>query len=279
MNDIVNVLLFVFIFVVIYQLLNKYNIFLKTDKYRKRNNLYYSTKEDSFKVFIQKINFIKSKDNFLSKQGYPLKLNAVSYYFLKFFLTFLLFFAGSVNYESTFLGVMLGALGYFVIDIYIFLNKKNRDSEICTDLLNVVDSISLQLAAEMTLRDSLKRQFENCKNDDFKRAILEFATQYELSELNIKKSLDKLKNKFDILEVNMFCNSMKEYSKVGNITEILENLSDTLKTRYLEKIKSDTRAKILYITFGVIIALGNIIMLTFYPLFISIGQGFNAIFS
>ena len=55
---------------------------------------------------------------------------------------------------------------------------------------------------------------------DFKKAILEFSMKYELSELNIDIALDELKNKFDILEINMFCNSLKEYNKVGDIIEI-----------------------------------------------------------
>ena len=76
----------------------------------------------------------------------------------------------------------------------------------------------------------------------------------------------------------MFCNSLKEYNKVGDIIEILENLSNVLKIKYIEKIRETTRTKVLYITFGVIVALGNIILLTFYPLFTSIGQGFNTIF-
>lgn len=103
--------------------------------------------------------------------------------------------------------------------------------------------------------------------------------KYELSELNLDVALDELKNKFDILEINMFCSSLSEYNKVGNIIEILENLSDILKVKYIEKIREVTRTKVLYITFGVVIALGNIILLTFYPLFTSIGQGFNTIFN
>ena len=146
-------------------------------------------------------------------------------------------------------------------------------------MLNVINSICLQLSAYLTLKDSLKRQFENCKNKDFKKAILEFSMKYELSELNIDIALDELKNKFDILEINMFCNSLKEYNKVGDIIEILENLSNMLKVKYIEKIKEATRVKVLYITFGVIVALGNIVLLTFYPLFTSIGQGFNTIFN
>ena len=170
-------------------------------------------------------------------------------------------------------------LGYFCVDLYILLYMKNRNSEICVDLLNVVNSIVLQMSAEVSLRDSIKYQYRNCKNEDFKKAILEFSTQYEFSELNIEKSLKELKNKFEILELNMFCNSLKEYNKVGNIVDILENLSVNLKVKYMDKIKEETRSKILYITFGVITALGNIILITFYPLFVSIGQGFNNIFN
>ena len=69
-----------------------------------------------------------------------------------------------------------------------------------------------------------------------------------------------------------------EYNKIENIIDILENLSDILKVKYIEKLREATRNKILYITFGVILALGNIILLIFYPLFLSLGQGFNTIF-
>lgn len=275
----IDILLFVLLFCLSYFLVYYINVFQKSDKYRKRNNIHYPTKEDSLKNFFSKINFISSKENFLSKQGYPLKLNAISYYFVKVFLAVILLFAGFANYKSIILAVFLGAFGFFAIDAYILLNQKTRNSEICIDLLNVVDSIILQMSAEVSLKDSLKHQYQNCKNEDFRKAILEFSTQYELSELNIDKALNELKSKFDVMELNMFCNSLKEYNKVGNIIEILENLSDTLKIKYLDKIKEDTRTKVLYITFGVVIALGNIILITFYPLFISIGQGFNNIFS
>ena len=245
--------------------------FLFSDRHQIIRHLNYSSDTEN--------NFLSSKENFLSKQGYPLKLNAISYYFTKLFLTFLLFVSGTVNYNSLILGIFLGALGFFCLDIYIFLYAKNRNTEICVDLVNVVDSIVLQMSAELSLKDSLKYQYQNCKNEDFRKAILEFSTEYQFSELNIEKSLKELKNKFDILELNMFCNSLKEYNKVGNIIDVLENLSETLKVKYMNKIKEDTRTKVLYITFGVITALGNIILITFYPLFVSIGQGFNNIFS
>ena len=274
----INILLYILFFILSYLIASKIIISLKSDKYKKRNNLNYTTNEYSLKELFSKFNFLKTKENFLSKQGYPLKLNAISYYILKVSFALLLFLAGSINYHSVYIALVFFIIGYYFIDAYILINKKSRDSEICIDLLNVVNSISLQLSAHLTLKDSLKKQFENCKNKDFKNAILEFSMKYELSEFNIDVALDELKSKFDILEINMFCNSLKEYNKVGDIIEILENLSNVLKIKYIEKIRETTRTKVLYITFGVIVALGNIILLTFYPLFTSIGQGFNTIF-
>ncbi len=145
--------------------------------------------------------------------------------------------------------------------------------------MNVINSIILELSADVSLKDSLKRQFENCKNRDFKKAMLEFATEYELSEFNIDNSLDMLNKKFEILEIDMFCNTLRQYNSVENIIEILENLSEMLKVKYIQKIKEGTKNKVVYITFGVVIALGNIILLTFYPIIVSISQGFNNIFS
>lgn len=275
----IDILLFVLLFCLSYFLVYHINISKKSDAYKKRNNIQFPTKEDSLKNFFSKINFINSKENFLSKQGYPLKLNAISYYFIKIFLPVLLLYAGLTNYNSTLISVLLGIFGFFVVDVYISLHKKTRNTEICVDLQNIVDSIILQMSAEVDLKDSLKFQYQNCKNEDFKKAILEFSTQYELSELNIDVALEELKNKFDVLELNLFCNSLKEYNKVGNIVEILENLSETLKIKYLDKLKEDTRTKVIYLTFGVVLALGNIILLTFYPLMISIERGFNNIFS
>lgn len=271
--------LLVLIFVLSYYVILCLNIKRRSDKYKKKNNLIVSIKDYSFNDFFQKINFLNSKEAFLSKQGYPLKLNVYSYYAIKIFLALLLLFAGMINYESTILGIVLSAFGYFSVDIYILINKKTRDGEICVDLMNVVNSICLELSADITLKETLRRQFENCKNKDFRKAMLEFSTQYELSELNMETSLDSLESKFEILEVTMFCNALREYNSVSNIIEILENLASILKIKYIEKIKEGTRNKVIYITCGVIIALGNIIALTFYPIIISIGQGFNNIFS
>lgn len=273
-----NYILLLLIFVSCYLLVNRLDVKLQLDKYKNKSNSLIQTKEIQFKNFISKINFIKTKEIFLSKQGYPLKLDSIRYYFIKIMLASLFFLAGCINYNSYFYAIILALMGFFIIDLYILLHQKNRNSEVCNDLYNVTNSICLQLSAHVSLKDSLKTQYENCKNKDFKKAMIEFSTCYELSELNIDLAIYNLKQKFEILELDMFCNVLSEYNRSGNIIEVLENLADSLSAKQIDKLKEITRSKIVYITFGVIIALTNIILITFYPLFISVGKGFQNIF-
>ena len=274
----INCLLFILFFILSYLLIEYYYIYIQVDKFKKRNSFQSSAKENSIKILFSKINFIKTKENFLFLQGYPLKLNGITYYIVKIIMTLIFGIIGLINYNSYFVMFVLGLVGFSFIDIYIMINKKSRDNDICTDLLSVTDSLCLQLSSYVPLKDALKNQYENCKNSDFRKAIMMFATKYELSELNINEALNDLNSRFDIIEVDMFCNTIRQYNKVGNIIELLQNLSSVLKTKYLDKLKEKTRDKIIYITFGVIIALTNIILITFYPLFISIGNNFNEIF-
>jgi len=270
-------LLLFLIFISSYLAINYISFKNSLNRFKNKSN-FFQTKDFKFKKLISKINFLKTKDLFLIKQGNPLKLDVIRYYLFKIILCLTFLCAGLINYNSKLISIIIALLGYFFIDFYIILNKKSRDNEICNDLLKVVNSISLQLSANVSLKNALKYQYENCINKDMKKAMIEFSTCYELSELNIDTAIKSLKNNFEILEIDMFCNALSEYNKTESIIEILDNLAKTLDDKKLEVIKENTRSRIIYITFGVIIALINIILLIFYPLFISIGDGFNNIF-
>ena len=273
-----NFIFLLLLFVISYLSISRWYLKKELKKYQKGSSTKYKTKDAKFKHLISRLNFLKTKELFLKKQGYPLRLDSIRYYLFKIILASLFLMAGLRSYDSIIYPIILSLIGYFFIDFYLIINKKSRDAEICSDLYNVVNSICLQLSAHVSMKDSLKHQFQNCKNDDMKMALIEFSTTYELSELNIDKAIKVLENRFDILEINMFCNALSEYNNTGNVIEILENLSDSLAEKQVLKMKDDTRTRIIYITFGVIIALVNIIMLVFYPLFISLGQNFNNIF-
>lgn len=274
----INFLLLALLFVISFLLAQKYLINIKAERYRKKNAERLKTNENLFKHFFSKFNFIKTKDDFLSKQGYPLNLNVISYYAMKIMLATVFFVASLVNYRSIIVEALFFCIGYFLIDVYIILRRKERDGEICDDLLRVINSINLQVSSGVSLKQAFKKQYENCKNRDLKKAMIEFSTRYELSELNIIEASKKLSDSFDILELKMFCNVLETYNEKTQIEEELENLTEMLNVRKIEKIKRNTLSRIVYITFGVITALANIILITFYPLFIDIGQGFSSVF-
>lgn len=274
----INKILLILIFISCLLIVSKVRIRIKSNKYKKRSIYFQETKESFLKHFISKINFLKTKEIFLSKQGNPLNLNSFKYYIYKIVIASIMFLGGIINYDSLACAIIFFIIGYFIIDIFIMILKKKRDSEICNDILNITDSINIQLSAHVTMKEVLKKQYENCKNKDFRKAMIIFSARYELSELNISDAIEELEKKFDILELKMFCNALREYNKMGSINEILENLSETLRERRIEILKANTKEKVLYITFGVVVALTNIILLTMYPLFVSVGQGFNNIF-
>lgn len=274
----INKILLILIFISCLLIVSKVRIRIKSNKYKKRSIYFQETKESFLKHFISKINFLKTKEIFLSKQGNPLNLNSFKYYIYKIVIASIMFLGGIINYDSLAYAIIFSIIGYFIIDIFIMILKKKRDSEICNDILNITDSINIQLSAHVTMKEVLKKQYENCKNKDFRKAMIIFSARYELSELNISDAIEELEKKFDILELKMFCNALREYNKMGSINEILENLSETLRERRIEILKANTKEKVLYITFGVVVALTNIILLTMYPLFVSVGQGFNNIF-
>ena len=222
----INYLLFVLFFVLSYLFVEKFYINSQVNKFKKRNSIQAIAKENSIKKLFSKINFIKTKENYLFLQGYPLKLHAISYYLVKIIMAIVFGLAGLFNYHSYFVMLSFGVVGCLLVDVYIAINKKSRDNEICSDLLSVTNSIAMQLSSYVPLKDSLKNQYENCQNKDFKKAIMIFATEYELSELNIENALKDLNSRFNILELDMFCNTISQYNKVGNIIELLENLSE-----------------------------------------------------
>ena len=134
MKLLINILLFFSFFIIIYLIIYQCYISKESDGYKKRINFKVSTKENSLKNFFSKINFISSKENFLSKQGYPLKLNAISYYFVKFFLACLLLVAGSVNYSSM--------MQYYICQAYTIGYRNQYFQSIKKGLFSYIDECS-----------------------------------------------------------------------------------------------------------------------------------------
>ena len=223
-------------------------------------------------------NLFKKVDRMLRKQGYPFRLTASSYFLIKSAL-FLICFILSVNsYHSFTMALIIGLAGFYTVNVYMYLNRIIRDSAIKNDLLNVVDCLYLQMSAQVTLKDAMRGLYEVCKITDFRKALIRLSATYELSGLNIEKASDEFKDSFDILEINLFAVALNQQVASGFSLEVLNNLSETLKESYIERLNIYTGLKVLLITLGVAVVLFNITALTFFPIFVSVSQNVREIF-
>ncbi len=67
------------------------------NKYQRKKAVKQKTNDTNLKNFISKINFLRTKELFLLKQGYPLRLDSVRYYLFKIILAVLFMYASVKN--------------------------------------------------------------------------------------------------------------------------------------------------------------------------------------
>lgn len=268
-----NICILIPITILSYFIANKYIAQKKLRTYERLSQNITQKTERKYKYKI-----LEKTENMLIKQGHPLGLNVISYFFFKILLFSCLYFISLNNYCDFNIAIINAIFGFFAIDGFIYFNKRIRDSQVCSDLLNVVDCIYLQLSAHVNLKNVLKGIGGVCRNKDLKNALNTLSTRYELFEYNIEDSVSEFQQKFDILEIDMFSNAIKQQSSNNSILEILNNLSNILKLRYLDKLNSDTKTKVILITLGVTIILFNIVVLITFPIFIDVSKNLHQIF-
>jgi len=146
------------------------------------------------------------------------------------------------------------------------------------DLLNIIDTIYLQMASNIAIDKILKNAAKNCKNKLLKKSFINMSNVYEYTGYNIHMAIKEINEKINLPEIEMFCNGLVEQITLGENLMIFENLSNILTEKYLEKIKQNTKNKVLLITGGIAITLINISLIVFYPILNSFKSGFNNIF-
>jgi len=246
-------------------------------KYGGRNKKYERKSRKNI-VWLEKIKFIKIMDKKLIKQGSPLGMNGYTFYFIKILLFVLCFVMGVLSYETYFMALVIGILGFFSLDLFIYSNGIIRNNSINNDMINVVDCLYLQMSASVTLGQALRGLHEICENKDLKREMIKLSSEYELSGHNIEKAAEEFKNAFGIIEIDLFASALKQQIINGDAHDALGNLSEILREGYLDRLNIKTKLKSLYIVAGVVVIMVDIIALTMFPIFVDVGEGMRRIF-
>lgn len=261
--------------------LKKIRVLMKKNWYQTKfegKNKTKQTKVSKNREWINNILFIKKTGKKLIKQGSPLGLNGYTFYITKLFLFAICFILGFRSYGSYLMAFIIGGLGFFSLDMYIYINGIIRNNSINNDMLNVVDCLFLQMSANMTLGDALRGLHEVCQNRDLKKEMIKLASEYELSGHNIEKSAEEFQQTFDILEIDLFSSALKQQILSGSSQEALGNLSEILREGYLDRLNIKTKIKSLYVVVGVIVIMIDLLALTMFPIFVDVGEGMKRIF-
>ncbi|MGE5329017.1 MAG: type II secretion system F family protein [Deltaproteobacteria bacterium] len=245
-------------------------------KYGERNRKYARHSRDI--SWLKEFHFIKAMDKKLIQQGNPLGLNGHVFYLIKILLFALCFVMGVRSYNSYFTAFIVGALGFFSLDLFIHVNGIIRNNSINNDLINAVDCLYLQMSASMTLGHALRGLHEVCENKDLKKEMIKLSSEYELSGHNIEKAAEEFKNAFNIIEIDLFASALKQQIFNGNSRDSLGNLSEILREGYIDRLNIRTKLKSFCIIIGVVIIMIDIIALTMFPIFVDAGEGMKKIF-
>ena len=224
-------------------------------------------------------NYLFKIQDVLSKLDYPYILTFKNYLIIKYILSVLCFSISIINKNSIFISIIISCLLFYIPNLIISIYKKNEKILIIKELRFIVNAINISLSASLSLEDAIKSSVNVITYKRLKNAYERFIIDYRISSYNIRKSVNLLKEKFNYYELELFVSTLINGEREGNIIESLEKYNMILDISYSKYLSKENSKRLLYLTFGTIISLINIIIIVMYPLFIEMTANLQKIFS
>lgn len=230
-----------------------------------------------FPAFLR--NYLFRVKNILFKLDYPYKLTFRNYLIIKYILSIVCLSISIINKNNIFISIVISGLVFCIPNLLISMFRKNEKILIVKELRNITNAINISLSASLTLEDAIKSSVNVIINKRLKKAYEEFIINYRISSYNIKKSINILKEKFNYYEMELFASTLINSERDGNIIQSLEKYDLILDISYSKYLAKENSKRMLYLTFGTIMSLVNIIIIVMYPLFIEMTSNLQMIFS
>lgn len=215
----------------------------------------------------------------LSNLDYPYRLTFKNYLIIKYILSIFCFSISIINNNNVFISIIVPCLVFYIPNLLISMYKKNEKILIIKELRNIVNAINISLSASLTLEEAIKSSTTVISYKRLKKAYEEFVISYKVNSYNVRKSINLLREKFDYYEMELFTSTLINSEREGNIIQSLEKYNMILDISYSKYLAKENSKRLLYLTFGTIISLINIIIIVMYPLFIEMTANLQMIFS
>lgn len=186
------------------------------------------------------------KNDKLKKNGYPLKLNAFSYYMIKF-LAAVIFILCTISGKLNTALILAVILMMFLPDFMCLSLAKKEKLEILGDLPNINDILNIQSsAAGMNLGTALTEVFDVAKCKRLKENLIQLSIEISLTK-NVPLALDHFVENFDMTEIDSFVLAIKQSIKTGRTKELLDSQSELLKDAGISRVNAKTKEISLWI--------------------------------
>ena len=180
------------------------------------NSSKFNLKNISLKLLSNK-NFISAYLNSVNEKlkslDNPYGINLKKYLFIKYFLSLLFFLVFYFRTSNLFLSLTLFFIIFFIPDFLIISYIRKENLILIGEISNIVQSLILSLSTNMTLNQALQISVNSLRYDRFKQNYKKFVDDYSLFNLNLKRSLEDFKIKFNSYEFNMFVGVLLDSEK------------------------------------------------------------------
>lgn len=209
-------------------------------------------------------------EKYLISNGSPLKLTPYTFLQWKIIsgVLFMLLLVKEINLLAGIIGLIIG---FFLLDLMIYVSNKGDNEKMISDLSSIYDSLKIQTKAGVFITNAIGECYLIAKNKRLKKALLELNADLVLKK-DLNGAIDKFNSKFNCSHIDSFCATIKQSAESGKASQALNDLASQVKeiNTVLEYQKSNRMSR--KITMLQISILLGIIAILLYSVFTELAR-------
>ena len=165
------------------------------------------------------------RDQMTVSQWYMSKaLMGGAFFLIAAFVAGAVFKAGSTKW----IGLIAGAVGFFLLDIVLRIQNKSSNDEMLPDIMEMSRSVLYGKKGGQYIVDALKDAVVVVENKRLKTALMQLRNSLD-SGASLNDALDELEGSFSNGEISSFCTVVKSLQATGQVNEALRTLENNIE--------------------------------------------------
>ena len=166
---------------------------------------------------------------------------------------------------------------FYLPEILLKIYSRKEHTLLIKEIITITNNLNLLLKAKMSLYDSFIVINNSITHKRLKKEFENFIYEYKLYNLDIKKALKNLNQKFNFLEFNSLVNLLIQIDLEGKFEEIIEVYLKNLEISYFKYVKYRKSKMFFVIIVSSIISIINLSLVSIYPIIVELTDSINKI--